>query len=718
MKKIFTLFLIVSSLAAQSQSLVISQVYGGGGNGGSVYKNDFVELFNPTETAINIKGWSVQYNSATSTTTTWKKTLLPDVSILPGHYYLIQEAQGTGGTTVLPTPDLTGDLAINGTTGKIVLVSDTNNIAIACPTTNVIDKMGFGPNVNCFEGTAPAPLASNTTAILRANGGCTDTDVNSSDFTAVAPEPRNSSSPVHSCGAVAASLTATPSTVPDFGLITAGMSSEPLSFDLSGSDLTGASGDITITSPSADFEVSSDNLTWGPSTTIPYTSSSLAATTVFVRFTPQSVGDKTGNITITGGGVAAAVLVAVSGAGLSTLTPLLSASTLIDFGNLCVNATSNAKTLAISGSNLTADSIKVGPLAGYSFSAATAGTYSTTLKLAQPGGSFTRDIFVKFTPVLLQSYNGNIPVTGGGATDTANAAVTGAGTNTAPLETTEAANGITAFKATLAGLISDKGCTAISAYGFEYSAVNGFANGTGTVVSSSNETTGNFSADISGLLPSTIYYFKAFATNGAGKTYGSQRSFTTLICAAPADSTGKATGITTNVATLPGSITDIGCTAVTAYGIQYTSIRNFTNGYATMVAGSNAANNSFSVTVSGLVQNTKYYYRTFATNTGGTSFGGIDSFTTVRIAPGLVVYSNPVSRGGTLHFSIDNLSNEYYAAQLISSYGQIVYQKNMIVQVGFIDDNFIIPAKLPAGVYILKVLNIAGFEAKKSILVL
>src|SRR5690242_19330860 len=44
--------------------LVISQIYGGGGNSGSTLKNDFIELFNPTAASITFSSWSVQYASA------------------------------------------------------------------------------------------------------------------------------------------------------------------------------------------------------------------------------------------------------------------------------------------------------------------------------------------------------------------------------------------------------------------------------------------------------------------------------------------------------------------------------------------------------------------------------------------------------------------------------------------------------------------------------
>ncbi|HEY1488626.1 MAG TPA: lamin tail domain-containing protein, partial [Micromonosporaceae bacterium] len=82
---------------AASPDLDISQVYGGGGNSGATFTNDFVELFNPTSAPVDLSNASVQYNSAAGTGT-WQVTNLTG-SIQPHHYYLVQESQGTGGTT-------------------------------------------------------------------------------------------------------------------------------------------------------------------------------------------------------------------------------------------------------------------------------------------------------------------------------------------------------------------------------------------------------------------------------------------------------------------------------------------------------------------------------------------------------------------------------------------------------------------------------------------
>ena len=107
------------SVAAVSTSVVISQVYGGGGNSGATYKNDFIELYNLGSTPVDVTGWSVQYGAATGST--WAKTLLAG-TIQPGHYYLVQEAAGAGGTTSLPTPNATGSIPMAAGSGKVALV--------------------------------------------------------------------------------------------------------------------------------------------------------------------------------------------------------------------------------------------------------------------------------------------------------------------------------------------------------------------------------------------------------------------------------------------------------------------------------------------------------------------------------------------------------------------------------------------------------------------
>jgi predicted extracellular nuclease len=204
------LVVVVGTLAgaatapAVSPDIVISQVYGGGGNAGATYRRDFIELFNRGTTTVNVSGWSVQY--ASSAGTTWQVTPLTG-TIAPGQYYLVAEAQGTGGTTDLPTPDVTGTIPMSATAGKVALVTSTTSLnPESCPLAQSRDFIGYG-GATCWETTpapGPAPGLSNTTADLRnppapAPRGCQDTDVNSADFVAGPPEPRNTASARNLC---------------------------------------------------------------------------------------------------------------------------------------------------------------------------------------------------------------------------------------------------------------------------------------------------------------------------------------------------------------------------------------------------------------------------------------------------------------------------------------------------------------------------------------
>lgn len=91
--------------------------------------------------------------------------------------------------------------------------------------------------------------------------------------------------------------------------------------------------------------------------------------------------------------------------------------------------------------------------------------------------------------------------------------------------------------------------------------------------------------------------------------------------------------VTLTSASISGAvISALGCSSVTAYGIEYSTTSGFTGGTGTQVAGAdfnNTAGGSFNATLSGLANSTTYYYRAYATNAGGTSYSGINSFVTL-----------------------------------------------------------------------------------------
>lgn len=182
--------------------LVISQLYGGGGNAGAIFKNDFIEVYNRGTATVDLAGWSVQYLSATGTSN-WSVTPLCPIGsclIQPGRYFLVQEDQGSGGSQNLPTPDAVGTIVMTTGAGKVALSSSTAALSGACPSsTNILDVVGYGSSATCFEGSGPAGAPGNATADFRKAGGCVDANDNANDFFVAQPNPRHSASPVGDC---------------------------------------------------------------------------------------------------------------------------------------------------------------------------------------------------------------------------------------------------------------------------------------------------------------------------------------------------------------------------------------------------------------------------------------------------------------------------------------------------------------------------------------
>lgn len=206
--------------------------------------------------------------------------------------------------------------------------------------------------------------------------------------------------------------------------------------------------------------------------------------------------------------------------------PVLTAGTLNGFGNVCVGTTSAPNTFTLTGKNLGGTPVTIGPAAGYSFSTSATESFTNTLSPSYSGSSLNTTIYVKFSPASAQSYNDNIPISGGNAA-AINIAVSGIGVNTRPTVSTGNATNITFESATLAGTISNMGCSSMTGYGIEYSTTDGFTNGSGTTISGSNLTGSSFSSNVAGLPANTTYYYHAYATNSGGTSYGAQKSFTT-----------------------------------------------------------------------------------------------------------------------------------------------------------------------------------------------
>ena len=193
MKKLLVLLTVIGVLAAASSasgsgagSIVVSEVFAAGGNSGAPYANDYVELFNRGSSDASVVGWTLQYASATGTT--WASTAL-DGSIPAGGHYLVGLASGGANGSALPASDATGTSNLATSGGKVQVVNAGAGVE---------DLAGWG-SATQYEGSAPAPALTSTTALVRGGSSCTDADDNSSDFTAGTPNPLNSSAAAAAC---------------------------------------------------------------------------------------------------------------------------------------------------------------------------------------------------------------------------------------------------------------------------------------------------------------------------------------------------------------------------------------------------------------------------------------------------------------------------------------------------------------------------------------
>src|ERR1035437_8699977 len=192
---------------------------------------------------------------------------------------------------------------------------------------------------------------------------------------------------------------------------------------------------------------------------------------------------------------------------------------------------------------------------------------------------------------------------------------------------TTAITSITLTSAVSGGNISSDGNGSITARGVCWAIT------TGPTITNSLTTdgtgTGAFTSNLSGLLPATIYYVRAYATNSASTAYGNEISFTTSPVVVPTLTTTAATAITLTTATAGGNITADGGGAVTARGTCWAITANPT------ITGSKTSNATgtgvFTSNLTGLLPGTTYHIRAYATNSVGTAYGNDLSFATTPV---------------------------------------------------------------------------------------
>ncbi|MGW9631550.1 ExeM/NucH family extracellular endonuclease [Agromyces sp. NPDC055520] len=185
--------------AVDASGVVINEVFARGGSTGQTYTNKFVELYNPTDTAVSLTGWSLQYRSEQNTGLSNSSGALSG-EIAAGGYYLIGLPTNNAANGIaLPTPDATLTVNPSGTTGSLFLANVAGAInpgtGSIVNNSQVVDYVGYGNSVN-YEGAKATYTGSNTTPGSIVRTGFKDTDNNAADFSFVStPTPQNSGAP-------------------------------------------------------------------------------------------------------------------------------------------------------------------------------------------------------------------------------------------------------------------------------------------------------------------------------------------------------------------------------------------------------------------------------------------------------------------------------------------------------------------------------------------
>lgn len=296
---------------------------------------------------------------------------------------------------------------------------------------------------------------------------------------------------------------------------------------------------------------------------------------------------------------------------------------------LTSTVTSIAQTSAISGGNITSNGGATVTASGICYATTTNPTISNNIVSSTTlTGTFTSNLtgLTSNTTYYVRAFATNSVGTAYGTqvsfTTLANL----------PTVTTTAVTAITQTTATSGGNITVTDGAVLTARGICWST------STNPTITDSHTSdgisTGTFSSNLTGLTASTTYHVRAYATNNTGTAYGNDVTFTTnsVIPTAPVITTNAVGSITNTSAVGGGFITSNGGATITASGICYATTSNPT--LSNTVITSTTITGSFSSNITGLVFNTTYYVRAYATNSVGTTYGNEVSFTTTTLTVG------------------------------------------------------------------------------------
>ena len=200
---------------------------------------------------------------------------------------------------------------------------------------------------------------------------------------------------------------------------------------------------------------------------------------------------------------------------------------------------------------------------------------------------------------------------------------------------TTTSSAITGYSALVSSSISSDNGASVTERGVCYSTT------TNPTTSSSKQTNGTgigaYDITITGLLASTTYYVRSYATNSVGTSYSAEISFTTGARSLPTLTTTAVSSIAGTTATSGGNITSSGNDLLTARGVCWSTSSNPT--IANFKTTDGTTTGTYTSALTGLSANTTYYLRAYATNSVGTEYGNQVTFTTTPTLQGSLSFN-------------------------------------------------------------------------------
>jgi predicted secreted hydrolase len=290
----------------------------------------------------------------------------------------------------------------------------TADISLAAPTNYEIssDNSTFSSSLTLTQSSGTVAA---TTVYARLKSGLSVASYNSETVSITSTGATSSS--VSLSGSVAAptpTLSVTPSSLTGFTYIAGNGPSSSQTFSVSGADLTA---DISLTAPT-NYEISSDNTTFGSSLSLAQSGGTVAATTVYARLksglSAANYNSETVSIASTGATTSTVSLSGSVAAPTITVTP----TSLTGFNYASGSGPSSSQTFSVSGTNLTANISLTAPT-NYEISSDNT-TFSSSLTLTQSGNAVAATtIYARLKSGLsIASYNSEtVSLTSTGATN-------------------------------------------------------------------------------------------------------------------------------------------------------------------------------------------------------------------------------------------------------------------------------------------------------------